>query len=207
MFRFAFRDLLWLVIVLGLVIAWRLEIKQRQRESAELSRLQVLLKEQANDFQNIEEFALDKDQQEARRLLTDWAQRRTAKRETVVPRGGPFEALLGEWEVVEKIERGISRDLKGQPSESIKIVNGRIGFSKPSGAYDWCLCTINAREINVNFGPLFPKGRDILQGLYELKGGELRIVWPVAAGKPRPTNFDALNNKQITLDVLTKKVE
>jgi hypothetical protein len=207
MFRFAFRDLIWFTIVLGLVVVWTLEMKRQQRESAELNRLQIIQNEQATELQKIEDDLLDKNQKEAGRSLADWARQRGTKQQAIVPRGGPSEALFGEWEIVDLIEQGKAHDLQGQPTEWIKFARGRIGFSQPSGGWDWYPCTINARQINVSFSSFILKDKDFLPGLYELRDGKLRIVWPDDVGKPPPTNFDALNDKQLSLYVLTKKLE
>jgi len=48
------------------------------------------------------------------------------------------------------------------------------------------------------------KSSEVLKRLYELKGGKLRIVWVDDVNKRRPTEFDAVNNKHLTLCVLKK---
>src|SRR6185369_18015377 len=98
MSRFKFRDLLWLTAMLGLVICWSREMSQRKRESTEIKRLYVVMEEQALDFQNVEQHLLDKDENEARRFLTNWAPQRATKRESIAPSAGADEPLIGEWE-------------------------------------------------------------------------------------------------------------
>lgn len=48
------------------------------------------------------------------------------------------------------------------------------------------------------------RSAEVLKRLYELKGGKLRIVWVDDVNKRRPTEFDAVNNKHLTLCVLKK---
>jgi len=201
MLRFTIRDLLWLAAVLGLAATWWHEIEQRQRESAELERLQAVLDDQAMDFQSLEQYLLDKDEAEGRRLLADWAQRYAEKQEADAPQGGPAAALAGQWEVVERISRGQVEDLAGQPSSRIRFDRRRISFLNHREPDLTCRFTVTAREIDVTFGLDNP---DVFRGLYELNDGKLRIVSPNDVNKPRPMDFDALNNNQLTLEVLKK---
>jgi uncharacterized protein (TIGR03067 family) len=113
------------------------------------------------------------------------------------------DALLGEWVTTELIAEGRPQDLK-RP-EWIKIEKGKISFGSSRAEYDIHFpCTITDREIDVD-GSLRDSGEVlVLKGLYNLQGGKLRIVWPGDFNDERPTGFDALKDKRVSLYVLKK---
>jgi hypothetical protein len=204
MIRFMVRDMLWLTVVLGLTVAYWLENRQRLQELSELKRLQVTIDEQETDFERTEHYLLDRDEQEGRVLLNEWAQQRVAKREAPALKAGPGDALVGEWEVLEMIDKGKVIDLKGKP-ELMKLKNGRIEFWNHEGErVTFQRCTVNAREIAINVTPPLPNDEVIWRLLYELKDCKLRIAYYEDFDKPRPSDFDALKDKQLVLCVLKK---
>jgi uncharacterized protein (TIGR03067 family) len=119
----------------------------------------------------------------------------------------PASALNGEWEVVEMIYMGKVQDFGGKP-ERYRFKDGKMWHSfkndgefKFEGEYSYGIgkpFTIRrGRELDVD-----DRGR-VEKGLYELKDGNLRIVWREDL-VDRPTGFGAVADPGLTLQVLKR---
>jgi len=119
----------------------------------------------------------------------------------------PREAIVGTWEVVEATTEGKLQ--KGQtPPEWIKIDKHQIAFGKQNRDFDVTYpCTLTNREIDIDVSSPRMQDAAVFKGIYELKWGELRIIFTSNPNAERPHEFDALKNKQLSRYVLKKIAE
>jgi len=130
-------------------------------------------------------------------------------------RSDPGEAIYGEWEIVEMIYRGKVQDFKGNPAGwyvfspggVIRIfgdeIRERVLGDKVTRKWRTFGCSIRDCEIDIVNTPPLGKG-ELTKGLYDLKDGKLRLIYPNDGGE-RPTDFDeAFKNPRLTLYVLKK---
>jgi hypothetical protein len=207
MFRFRIRDVLWLTVVVGLALMWRLEIRRRHSGSEELKRTQGVADEQEKYLDGIELYALDKDTGWGHPTLIRWAKQRRKmqqKKEALAGKHDPDMALVGEWAVVELIVKGKVQDLDGKPGGWMKFENGKWSEAYSNHRYSLpCDYTIvRPGEIDIDLKGLGLNG-SVLMWLYEYKDGKLRMIRGSTFGE-RPTHFDALTDHRLNLYLLEK---
>jgi hypothetical protein len=121
----------------------------------------------------------------------------------------PASALDGEWEVVEMIYKGKVQDFGGRP-ERYRFKDGKMWHAlkndgklprKPFGEYSYGagepFAVRRGGEIDVVYPDVVAKGR------YELKDGNLRIVWREDLAD-RPASFGAVADPGLTLRVMKR---
>jgi hypothetical protein len=113
------------------------------------------------------------------------------------------EALFGEWVIVEMVYNGTVQDFQGGTGGWFRIEKEGF-FARADETHFYSpkdSCTIGPRGIDI-WEKRFGRVR-LLQALYELKDGRLRIVWRDDYGE-RPTSFDARRDNRLTLYILKK---
>jgi hypothetical protein len=216
MFRFTIREVLWLMAVVGLALAWRLENKQRQSGLEELKRLQVAADEQEAELYGVELSVLNRSEMEFRPALNGWAnptlhlwaKQRRKKRETEEALAGkydPDKTLVGEWEVVEMIYKGTVQDFQGRPGGWMTFQYGKWSEAHSDRRYvvkyDYKIVGSGEMDIDLK-SSLWYSGR-ILKCRYEHKDGNLRLAWGNSYDE-RPTHFNALMDSGMNFYVLKK---
>ena len=114
----------------------------------------------------------------------------------------PSTDIFGEWVVMEMIFKGVVQGV--QPDHDyIKFDKDGMSLSSGGGERRFgfpykCTSRPGAAELDITL----PDKTD-LKAKYELKGDILRIIWHQGGGD-RPTHFDAVADKQLTLRVLKR---
>ncbi|WP_254510800.1 hypothetical protein [Anatilimnocola floriformis] len=109
------------------------------------------------------------------------------------------EELFGEWEVVQMVFKG-KRQAPEKGKEHIKFERGGISLSYGGArAYAPIKCTFRPGEFDITAEPF---AKFDIKAKYEIEGNRLRVIWREEG--ERPTDFDALKDKGLTLRVLER---
>ena len=199
--RFTIRDVLWLTVVVGLAIAWRLELKERVSGSEELKRIQAVAEGQEEELDSVE-LSLQQFGPPKR-----WAKRRRQNREKEEALAGkydPDKALVGEWEIVEMVYKGKVQDLQGKSAGWMTFQYGKWSEADSARRYSFQhkYTIVAPGEIDIDMQGLLGRSSQIWKCRYEVKDGRLWFIFPM--GSERPTNLDAVGDVGSKLYVLQK---
>jgi hypothetical protein len=210
MFRFTIRDILFLTVVVALALAWRMQIRQRQAGSEALQKIQEVVSEQERELDSIELCVIRGDGAYLG-MAKSWAKQRRKKRETEEALAGkydPDKTLVGEWEVVDMIFKGTVQDFRGQSGGWMTFQYGKWSRADSDHRYgvQYSYTIVGPGQIDIDLNGLGLLGNTawIQKCLYEHKDGQLRLVWNNESGEERPTHFDALMDRTLTLYVVRK---
>ena len=111
--------------------------------------------------------------------------------------------MHGEWEMVRMVYKGVVQDPARVRGSTIKIEKGKLLLRYK----DWNSPLEFRVEVRPEKEPkeidLFLPNGALTRGIYELKGGTLRIVLG-QRDDPRPTSFDAEKDKSLLLYTLDR---